>query len=365
MRDQNAAIWLVHLVAWIFFLALPVVFISTQGSGSTSDLFTGPGTCWLLLLIYIPIFYLHTHFLFTRFFLERKWVTYFISLLVIIILVWYLRPYDQVVNQLPLRGGGPPPVPRPFINDGGPPPPPGGPRSSGPVFDIISLMLLLLVLATSVVVVQEKKRFSALQRAAAAETQRAEAELATLKAQINPHFLFNTLNNIYSLAVMQSERTADAVLRLSNIMRYVTDEVNNDYVPLQHEVDALNDYIALQQLRLGKNIDARFTLSGLPEGKSIAPLLLIPFVENAFKHGISNAAPSPVVISLEVASDHIVFFSSNKIFSQPALVNREGVGVANTRKRLLHLYPGRHELLITTTDNYYSVKLVLYLRKER
>ena len=120
---------------------------------------------------------------------------------------------------------------------------------------------------------------------ATAEADKASAELSFLKAQINPHFLFNILNNIYSLAITQNENTASAILKLSNTMRYLTDEVKADYVPLKREVDYIQDYIDLQRLRLSKKVKLDFSVEGDLENKKIAPLILITFVENVLFSG--------------------------------------------------------------------------------
>ena len=124
--------------------------------------------------------------------------------------------------------------------------------------DIISIALFILVITLSFVSVLEKRWRIAVQDTARAEADKANAELSFLKAQINPHFLFNTLNNIYSLAVTKNENVTDAILKLSNIMRYVTDDVNKDFVSHEKEVDAISDYISLQRLRLGKKSYHRF-----------------------------------------------------------------------------------------------------------
>jgi LytS/YehU family sensor histidine kinase len=204
------------------------------------------------------------------------------------------------------------------------------------------------------------------QRAARAEADKAQAEagkalaeLSVLKAQIHPHFLFNTLNNLYSLAVTESQHTAPAILKLSNLMRYVTDEVNQDLVPLQHEIDCIRDYIDLQRLRLSQKTKVEVEIVGEVAGKKIAPLLLIPFVENVFKYGVSNHEPSVIVIRLRAEAQAIIFFCQNTVFPAPRPAERMGVGIANTRQRLVHLYPGRHTLEITQDSSLFTVQLTL------
>src|SRR4029078_3784733 len=141
----------------------------------------------------------------------------------------------------------------------------------------------------------------AVQQAARAEADKANAELSFLKAQVNSHFLFNTLNNIYSLAITKNENVADAVMKLSNIMRYVTDDANEDFVSLEKELDSISNYVSLQRLRLGNKATINFIIEGDIHDKQIAPLILMPFVENTFKHGISYASASTIDIKITIA----------------------------------------------------------------
>ena len=158
------------------------------------------------------------------------------------------------------------------------------------------------------------------QRALKAEADKANAELSFLKTQINPHFLFNTLNNIYSLAAVKSDHTAESIMKLSNIMRYVTDDVREEYVPLENEVAFISDYIDLQRLRLGDKMNVGFLVSGKIAGKKIAPLILMTFIENVFKYGISKHEPSAIDIQLSATEDMIRFFCENKLYETPRQV---------------------------------------------
>lgn len=171
--------------------------------------------------------------------------------------------------------------------------------------------------------------------------------------------MFNTLNNIYSLAVRQNENTAASIMKLSNIMRYVTDDVNRDFVSLQSEVECITDYIDLQRLRLSKKVQVDFSVAGNTEGKRIPPLVLMTFIENVFKYGISNHEPSTITIKLFAEEKSITFFCQNKLFATERKAERTGIGIINTRQRLEHIYPNRHLLNITTDDALYTVQLTL------
>jgi sensor histidine kinase YesM len=196
-------------------------------------------------------------------------------------------------------------------------------------------------------------------RALQAEAEKVNAELSFLKAQINPHFLFNTLNNIYSLAITQSEQTPNAILKLSSMLHYMTDDVRNDVVPLQSEVDCVKSYIELQQLRLTDKVDVQFAVNGNIDDKQIAPLLLMTFIENAFKYGISSHEPCTISIEINASDRAVEFSCRNNIVVKNALLEREGIGISNAQKRLDYLYPGKHLLNIHTDKEQFSVHLTI------
>lgn len=188
------------------------------------------------------------------------------------------------------------------------------------------------------------------------------AELSYLKAQINPHFLFNTLNTIYSLSVEKSDQAPAAVVELSSMMRYVLDEANKDFVSLDKELNYIDNYIKLQQARFGKTADIVYSVSGSTAGKQIAPLLLIAFIENAFKHGINPEEDSEIDIRINITGSKLHLLVHNKkVFVQKVNKEKTGIGIANTKKRLDMLYRGKHLLTINDHENDFSVNLVLEL----
>ncbi len=258
--------------------------------------------------------------------------------------------------------------PPPFVDSEKPPPFPNSHRmprfDHGPErpgrhrIDIISIILFLMTLSLSAALRITRQWRITEKRAAQAEADKANAELSFLKAQINPHFLFNTLNNIYSLAVTKNEQTPTAIMQLSQMMRYLTDEVRQDFVPLTSEVTCISNYIDLQRLRLNDKTVIDFLVRGSLEGKVIPPLVLMTFVENVFQYGISSHEASPVTIHLTIQKDSIVFFCQNKIYNTKES-DRKSVGIENTKKRLAYLYPYKHLLSITTKDKLYTVHLTL------
>jgi two-component system LytT family sensor kinase len=192
------------------------------------------------------------------------------------------------------------------------------------------------------------------------ENQRLSAELAFLKSQINPHFLFNSLNSIYSLAYQKSETTPEAILKLSEIMRYMLYECNDNKVDLTKEIQYLHNYIDLQKIRLGNKAFIDFKVEGNIDNQQIVPLLLIAFIENAFKHGVANNAVTPIRVLIDVNDAHLHFYMQNKKHTN----NRDasgGIGLNNVRRRLNLLYPGKYNLEINDGEDTYTVELSLVL----
>ncbi|HEY9259174.1 sensor histidine kinase [Chitinophaga sp.] len=194
------------------------------------------------------------------------------------------------------------------------------------------------------------------------KVEKLNAELKFLKSQINPHFLFNCLNTIYSLAHKQSAQTEHAILKLSTIMRYMIYESNEARVLLSQELKYLHDYIEIQKLRLPKDIEITYTVSGEAGGLQIEPMLLVPFVENAFKHGISYTEDSFIDIDIATTEDMIRLTVKNSHFKE-RVAERGGIGLDNVLKRLELLYENEHEINIRETENQFIVDLKIVLKK--
>ena len=185
-------------------------------------------------------------------------------------------------------------------------------------------------------------------------------ELAFLKSQINPHFLFNTLNNLYGLSLSEPEKTPDAIIKLSDMMRYMLYESNAERVPLQKEIAYLKSYIELQKLRYDGITYINFEVQGQDNGQEIAPLLLISFVENAFKHGEVFEPQHPLSMTLIFDEKNVIFEVKNKIHHK----NKDeigGFGVKNVERRLELLYPKRHKLLVENNKDIFESHLEIQL----
>jgi two-component system, LytTR family, sensor kinase len=236
---------------------------------------------------------------------------------------------------------------------------------SRPLLSPGSLAIFLLVFAISTGVKVVGQWFQSEKRNKEIENEKLSTELSFLKSQINPHFLFNTLNNIYSLASAQSEKTAEAVMKLSSIMRYVLTEVKNDCVPLEKEILFITHYIELQKLRLTDKSNIDFKVIGDTAAKQISPLLFLPFVENAFKYGISTREVSPIIILLEIKNTDLYFTVKNNKYTSTLLKSTDantGIGIQNARRRLDLLYKNRYTLNISDTAATYTVNLNICLQ---
>jgi hypothetical protein len=388
---------IIHIAGWLLFMAFPLVFLNSHGEDSSNWVILQKSSYWMFCYTYIFLFYSNAYYFIPLFFLKKKYVQYSIVVLVLLAGVSYLKPFDRLLHstdsrtnmQMQSQGPG---FNGPPANQGGPggPPPGGGPGQQAkdgrnqpppPSFqpnqgangnmgpnrqqvrrrpiDSSSLFIFVMIMALSTAIITVQQWQATEQRATQAEADKASAELSFLKAQINPHFLFNTLNNIYTLAVTKDDNAPDSIMKLSNIMRYVTDDVVEDFVPLKSEIDCISDYIELQKLRIGQNTQITYTVNGNINGKKIAPLVLMTFIENVFKYGISKHENSDIDISINTNGNDISFFCRNRIFTGRAENQRTGIGIKNTKQRLAYLYPNKHLLNISSENDEYTVQLTL------
>ncbi len=257
--------------------------------------------------------------------------------------------FDQETQSV---GGTPPPVRvDPSVERGPQKPPPDWQR--GPWTKMILIFLL------GGVGTQLSISIQAANRVHQAENDQLQAELRQLKAQIQPHFLFNTLNSIYSLALRNDDRTADTIVKLAEFMRYVIRDAHRDKVPLVNETSYITNYIDLQQARLQNAVQVHYQVAGDFGRWQIAPLLLFSFIENAFKYGVNAEEESVISITLTMLEGQLRLAVSNKKVRTNALEESTGIGLQNARDRLTLLYPGAHTLLIDNTPTHFRVELSL------
>jgi LytS/YehU family sensor histidine kinase len=195
------------------------------------------------------------------------------------------------------------------------------------------------------------------------QKQNTEAQLQLLTAQVHPHFLFNTLNNVYSKTQKESPEGSQMIMGLSDLLRYVLYEGRKPLVPLDKELQMILEYINLEKIRYGNKLDLHYLVTDNTKDVYIAPLLLLPFVENCFKHGTSNVLQNPWInLTIELKSNKLVMKLMNgKSKSTEVLQGRSGIGIANVRQRLDLLYKNRHELQIREEEEVFIVDLQIEL----
>ncbi|MEM9673380.1 MAG: sensor histidine kinase [Cyclobacteriaceae bacterium] len=335
-----------HILFWIIFQGMywgrQVYILLIQNLEVDACFYVDKGAELLVHLIHFYIFYF---FIFPRYFLKNFKSISIPLLLMFLVAVFYFRAYVNILvfNQYGMRCG--------FsecdsyivhwfhvVN----------------TFVVTSLSALVYV-AISWVSVQKQK--------IALTTQNRASELALLRAQINPHFLFNTLNNIYYLASTKSDNAGAAIIRLSEIMRYMIKEANAEKVTLEKEIDYIQGLIDLQRLRMENSTAIELNISGKVLNQKIAPMLLISFVENAFKHGTNELSTKGVMINLGV-DDHVLSFRVLNYYDPDHNVEESGFGLKNVKKRLELIYPDRFDLQILDypEERKFEIKLTLRLK---
>ena len=226
------------------------------------------------------------------------------------------------------------------------------------VYNLFGILLIIVIFGSSL----KLARDSFVRR-----QQEKEAQLQLLKAQLNPHFLFNTLNNLYGLSVVKSDALPELMLKLSDLLRYSLYDTREELVPLEKEIQYLENYISLENIRLEDKTKITFTKQGVFEGKRIAPMLLIVFVENAFKHLGKVANEEEYVAATLQLSENTLTFSCKNTVDPLAKKHvdmekgKSGIGLQNAKKRMALLYPERHTLNIEKTKSTYAVQLTLQL----
>lgn len=192
-----------------------------------------------------------------------------------------------------------------------------------------------------------------------AEAERDKAEIELYKAQIKPHFMFNTLNSLYGLFLTENKNALPSLEKFISMMRYIYTSSNRNLVPLAEETEYIREYVEVQSLRLNEMTTVVLNINTQDEGLMIPPMLLVTFVENCFKHGVSPVEKSCILISLSEEEGNLLFATSNRIF--PVKRIGEHMGIENCRRRLELLYPGKYELAINNNSDIYNVSLQIRL----
>ena len=332
----------IHITGWGLIFGLPLLFSDHSSPDSLRRYLWSS----LIPLALIFVFYTNYTLLIDKFLFKRGQMPYFFVANFILIMgvslaLFAIRHY--------------------FIPGRIPPPPASGIEAFFGFF-FRDMVPLILSVGMSIAVKMTNRWISVEKELETVEREKVEAELKTVKTQLNPHFLFNTLNNIYSLIALSPEKAQQAVIELSKLMRYVLYDNTPRYVPLSKEVDFIHNYVELMRLRLAANTELSVKLPRNNCARvEVAPLLFISLIENAFKHGISNTQPSFVHIDLSVDdSGHVVCRIENSRFPKGTDdKSGSGIGLDNLKKRLDILYPGRYTFIIQEDEYSYRSELTL------
>ena len=227
----------------------------------------------------------------------------------------------------------------------------------------LSLWLMFsLVLAYSLVTSIVGELYAQLIRTREIQAQRDRAELAMFKAQISPHFLFNTLNSLYSLVIGTSQKAEDAFIKFTDILKYTYVTIENETVAIGEEAEYIGNYIDLQRIRLNDHTKVTWTKEIDDDTRQIPPMLMLTFVENAFKYGASTSRDCAIAISLKLSKGHLEFRTRNSIMKHADQLRTElPRGIENCRARLEGIYPGRHSLITTENDGVFNLRMTIEL----
>ena len=340
---RSKSLFIVHLIFWsLISLILFLEIINFKGERTVANLAVNFGYTGL---INISIFYINYTLLIPILVKEKKkYGLYVIAIIIVIVMMSLIKMALTSLHSNHLFS---------YIADAG----------EGSYLNILKYVISTIFVSGFFIVASLLLKFAvdwfgneSVQRNLVMEKK--EMELQFLKSQLNPHFLFNSLNNIYSLAYQKSDKTADAILKLSEIMRYMIYESNDSWVSLSKEIEYVQSFIELQKLRFKDGANVELSLNGEIDDQQIVPLILISFVENAFKHGVANDPKNPIKINI-IANQKILHFSVTNKKNKYNKDEMGGVGLNNVERRLQLLYPERYKLNIVNSATHYTTELML------
>jgi Putative regulator of cell autolysis len=331
---------LLHAAAWVFLFSLPYLLRpSLNAHPKPSQNNNGNSYfSWIMNVTWVGLFYLNAFFLIPRLIYKKKYWLYTLS--TILIFTWLIAQ-TWILFQF-------------FMN----------PADYNIRMHILfSFFVFLFILASSTAYQMINDRIKTERITKEKETENLKTELSFLRSQVSPHFMFNVLNNMVALARKQSEELEPSLIKLSSLLRYMLYETDEDKVDLEREIDYLQSYIDLQRQRFGKKVVVNVLFQKDELNYSIEPMLLIPFVENAFKHGTGMIENAQIDIDLSVKNGLLQFCVRNKFNDTATEVKDKtsGIGLNNVQRRLNLLYKDHHNVLINKKDGWFSVSLQLNL----
>jgi len=352
ITNYNSNKILIHSIIWCFIITASLLPFYQNFTSITAEFYVQ----WLsgILLFYANYFYFVPNLL-----LQKRYTSYLaivigiVSILTCIKIFWFSPEFHNIHHQRIfdihgkelIPGKNPFKKPQPFF------------------FKFFPSLFYLFIVSISTLIKTLSEFYTNQQNKLISETNKTSTELNYLRKQTNPHFLFNALNSIYSLAYKKSDLVPDAIVTLSEMMRYMLYETDNKAVSLEKEINYIKNYIDLQKLRLNNIENIYLNIHGETRNKLIEPLLLISFIENAFKYGTDYKGAAFVKIKISIEDNILDFWIENKIENHIKDPNNSGIGLSNIKNRLNILYPNAHQLTIEQSDNKYSVHLNLKLEK--
>lgn len=332
---------MLHASVWILLFLIPFLLQQSADHGRQEHKPVNHAFTYLAIFsdaLYIMLFYFNAYIMVPGFFYKKKYWAYFFFQLLIIssFCVLQMLFFEFFINQ-------------PF-------------RISG--FFFFNLFPYLFIIACSITyrVIQDRVELERINNER--ENENLKTELTFLRSQVNPHFMFNVLNNMVALARKKSDLLEPSLIKLSSLLRYMLYETDEQKVPLEKEVEYLRSYIDLQQQRFGSMVKLNVNIQPPDRSYEIEPMLLIPFVENAFKHGTGIIDAPQIDINLRAEKDVLEFIVSNKYNpdTKETKDDSSGIGLSNVKRRLNLLYSKNHSLAITDNDNWFKIVLQIKLQ---
>ena len=344
--NKKWAIILLHTAAWVTLFSLPYLLRPTYNAAEQPPKPPENETAKFIVfrindLLLIAFFYLNALVLFPRLVYRKKYLLYILSIVfyfsILIFQGWLFR--------------------KSFANP--------GPGFTLQKHFFFNFFIFLFILACSIAYRTIKDKISADNLAKEKENEFLKTELSLLRSQVSPHFMFNVLNNMVALARKQSDLLEPSLIKLSSLMRYMLYETNEEKVSLEKETEYLQSYIDLQQQRFGKKVSINTTFHQTDKSYFIEPMLLIPFVENAFKHGTGMIEQAAIYIDLKANNNVLYFTVQNKYNPDSNEIKDKdsGIGLPNVERRLTLLYKNKHQLLIDKSNDTFTVTLEINLAK--
>lgn len=347
-KAKRIASIVLHVLIWTFWFAAPILFSYNRtriNEPPRDPVFNF--VFWIPMVTSLILFYLNYLFLVDRYLFNKK-IGWFIAINLILIVGFSF--FSDFLRDLILL---------PFDNN------PNVQKPPRELFLKMHHFSFLFVVSISVAIKTTSRWYVSENQRKNLENENLKSELNNLKMQLNPHFFFNTLNNIYSLIQTSPEKAQDSVHGLAKLMRYHLYETNEDKVSIDGEIEFMKSYVELMKLRFTSNVDVNCEFQIENHEVSIAPLLFIPLIENAFKHGVNPLEKSIIKISLQEKNHIISFESFNSNFPQKYQTDTErdanGIGLENIQKRLSLIYPGKFIFIRNCVDDLFHVKVVIQL----